>query len=436
MTNHSTPSFLESCATLVPFPLTCFLELPSERWEKLEKLRDELSPLVSRFWEVQPLAEGDSFFFYHGAKFLRWCRGLGTTVTLSLPWSRLSEDRIRAAVEGGLHRLVFNAGGSATGFADGAPSAAALTKAVETIRRFQAREGTALPRLRLEIPAGAESSRPAGLVERAVALGIREIAGGEEESPGKNGSPLSLFPRSPGWKARLKRWLIKEYNPEDLFSFSSLREEGEKRKKCGFPWDSARVTREGEIKPCPVSPRVMGRLEGSSFEEIWNGKAYRDFRWSLLSDFPPEECRTCRWRGWFSPYAVERWIWAGINDRFGVQLGTGWHEREEGRPYRWSRKEAFFRLKNAGGEKLKMVLHLPSSKLAQEGEVFIDGEKAGEFSLRRAGDRLLSFPLPAGAGEEVLVKLVARREIVPRDVLGNDDLRRLGVAWKGAFLDR
>jgi radical SAM protein with 4Fe4S-binding SPASM domain len=422
MTSSSVLSFLESCVSGVPFPLTCHLDLPPRSWAKAGGLKEGLAPLLSRFWEVQPLAEGDSFFFYHGAEFLRWCRGLGLTTTIALPLARLTEDRLRAAVGGGLHRLVIVV-------ADSGGDEQVLVKAVTTIERLRA--GASLPRLRLEI----RGRRHEALIARARSLGISEIVGGDAPSTGEEKRPPA-FASAGGWRHFLKSRLVKEYCFSDFFSYSSLRAEGGIRKDCGFPWSSVRITTESAIKPCPGSDRTMGRLAEQSFEEIWNGKPYQDFRRMLLSEFPPEECRTCSLRGWFSPRSPENWIWAGINDRFGVQLGTGWHEREEGRPFRWSRKEAIFLLRNTGGKKLKLVLHLPSGKLAQEGEVFINGAKAGEFKLRRPGDRLLPFPLPAGAGEEVVVRIVSRREIVPRDVLGNDDLRRLGVAWKGAFLDQ
>jgi len=432
MTPGPASAFLSAFAAEVPFPLTCFLELPAVRWEKSAELKERLGPLLSRFWEIQPLTGGDSFFFYQGAGFLDWCRGLGATVTLAAPLERMSEERAGTMVAGRLHRLILSIAGDLCLPPAAEQTAAALATAVETLRRRQAEKGTALPRLRLEV-----AGRAAGpLIALARSLGISEIAGGEERASGGGQGLVNAASSPGGWRHFLKSRLVKEYRFDDLFSSSSLRAEGGRRKDCLFPWNAARITRQMEVMPCPVSSRVMGRLGEDSFEAIWNGAAYRDLRRGLLSDSPPAECRSCRLQGWFAPHRATNWIRAGINDRFGVQLGTGWHEREEGRPYRWSRKEAVFLLRNAGGKKLKLVLHLPSGKLAQEGEVFINGEKAGGFRLRRPGDHLLAYPLPPGARPEILVRLACRRPIVPRDLLGNDDLRRLGVAWKGAFLDQ
>lgn len=392
MTERRNSLFLDSCLADVPFPLTCHLDLPPRRWEKVRDEFTGLEPFLRRFWEIHPIAEGDSFFFHHGAEFLAWSRGLGATTTLSLPPSRLNEDRLKTAVKGGIHRLVVVGSGEADG-----PGADRL----------------------------ASSARSLGIPAVVVVRGEGSVSTPDPAPAG----------REPDWKSRFKRCLVREYRPENLFSFPSLRPEGGKRKDCRFPWDSVRIARDLAIKPCPASERTLGRMGETPFEDVWNGALYREFRSALLTESPPEECRTCRRRGWFRPFAPAGWVWAGVNDRFGVQLGTGWHEREEGRAYRWSRKEGVFLLRNPGGKKLRMVLHLPSRKLSQEGEVFIDGKRAGEFRLRRPGDRLLSFPLPEGAGEEVVVKIAARREIVPREALGNDDLRRIGVAWKGAFLE-
>jgi radical SAM protein with 4Fe4S-binding SPASM domain len=73
---------------------------------------------------------------------------------------------------------------------------------------------------------------------------------------------------------------------------------------CSWPWDSAYVTHRGEVQPCCMvmgSDRArLGDLDTESFDEVWQGAAYREFRERLLSDDPPEVCRGCSlYRGVF-----------------------------------------------------------------------------------------------------------------------------------------
>jgi radical SAM protein with 4Fe4S-binding SPASM domain len=66
---------------------------------------------------------------------------------------------------------------------------------------------------------------------------------------------------------------------------------------CSWPWESAYVTHRGEVQPCCMvmgSDRAtLGRLDESSFGEIWTGSAYERFRERLLGDEPPDVCVGC-----------------------------------------------------------------------------------------------------------------------------------------------
>jgi radical SAM protein with 4Fe4S-binding SPASM domain len=73
---------------------------------------------------------------------------------------------------------------------------------------------------------------------------------------------------------------------------------------CTWPWDSAYVTHRGHVQPCCMvmgSDRArLGNLNADTFEAIWHGAPYREFRKRLLSDDPPEVCRGCSlYRGVF-----------------------------------------------------------------------------------------------------------------------------------------
>ena len=70
---------------------------------------------------------------------------------------------------------------------------------------------------------------------------------------------------------------------------------------CTRPWTTAYVTANGNCLPCCISPfatnnydsLIMGNLFQQSFDEIWNGEAYRRFRAKFLSQNPHQACASC-----------------------------------------------------------------------------------------------------------------------------------------------
>lgn len=68
---------------------------------------------------------------------------------------------------------------------------------------------------------------------------------------------------------------------------------------CYLPWTSVNILENGDILPCCVAggELIMGNLKKSSFEDIWNGPAYRRLRKSVNSSNPHPTCKTCSMRG-------------------------------------------------------------------------------------------------------------------------------------------
>jgi MoaA/NifB/PqqE/SkfB family radical SAM enzyme len=62
---------------------------------------------------------------------------------------------------------------------------------------------------------------------------------------------------------------------------------------CYEPWRKPYIDYGGNVQPCCWAPTlVMGSLRDASFDEIWNGEAFAEFRRRVNSD-PPPECLTC-----------------------------------------------------------------------------------------------------------------------------------------------
>ena len=469
----------------IPVPLSAMIELPSRGWNGSGEFKRRLEPLLMRLWEVQPVVSPEIFFSNYGPAFLKWCNSHETTVTLSLPFSSLTPDKVKILIENSLSRLNLFLGKIPSGGAKEKDFWRELEGLVLTIRKFRRKRGSHLPSLRfqteglapnlprlphlvslagrLEIPevvitplGTPEHKYVVEASERAREMGIRlDLGSGPfpplnvgEVSPERErwraGSPdnragiglpqtESISPLS-NFRTRLRNLLIREIPPPDFAAPARLRSTDEKRKSCLFPWNWTYISEEGEVRVCPVSRRSMGNMMERSFEKVWSCSEYGEFRKRLLSPYPLEECRRCALRGWFKPNEPTDWLWAGINDRFGVQLGTGWYEQEGSLPYRWSRKKADFSLRNSGKNSMTLILHLPSRKLAQKGQIRVNRKLVGEFRLKKPGDSLFRFRLPTSEDEYLLVEIECEEELVPHRILKNDDYRRLGIAFKGAFL--
>jgi radical SAM protein with 4Fe4S-binding SPASM domain len=67
-------------------------------------------------------------------------------------------------------------------------------------------------------------------------------------------------------------------------------------KPCYHPWRSFSINEKGDVMPCCTTSVVMGNLEKSSFDEIWNGSKYHKLRRTVNSSHPLVFCRDCAFR--------------------------------------------------------------------------------------------------------------------------------------------
>lgn len=64
-------------------------------------------------------------------------------------------------------------------------------------------------------------------------------------------------------------------------------------RSCLQPWMTFIVKSNGEVRPCCGTDKVFGNLTDQSFEEIWNGPAYRDLRSRSATGNFPSICTNC-----------------------------------------------------------------------------------------------------------------------------------------------
>lgn len=82
-------------------------------------------------------------------------------------------------------------------------------------------------------------------------------------------------------------------------------ENGQPWSMCRRPWSLMYFTAHGRALPCCIAPfsargyenYTLGDATQQSLREIWNSPAYRHFRTALLTQTPPQPCRSCgmRW---------------------------------------------------------------------------------------------------------------------------------------------
>jgi len=83
-----------------------------------------------------------------------------------------------------------------------------------------------------------------------------------------------------------------ELNLPGLFS-EDAKHDGRRFRKCTFPRDSIIIGARGEVFACCDWRLIMGSLSEESFEDIWNGRRYRQLRESVNSDNPHKICANC-----------------------------------------------------------------------------------------------------------------------------------------------
>jgi GT2 family glycosyltransferase/MoaA/NifB/PqqE/SkfB family radical SAM enzyme len=193
------------------------------------------------------------------------------------------------------------------------------------------------------------------------------------------------------------------------------------------PWDTIHVLANGDVTVCEVHDRVpVGNLARQSLQEIWHGKAYRDFRTRYRNGAVPE-CHTCSWKQAYIPPA-RIWPWAGADWGIAAQFLAGWYRgRDKG--IVWSRPAATLVLQRPGMAcrvRVRGILPPAKDPEGNELEISVDGVRAS--TVVNLGDDLLEFhstfdTRPSGSPN---VELTFRTKHVYRPA--GPDVRSLGFA--------
>jgi MoaA/NifB/PqqE/SkfB family radical SAM enzyme len=196
-----------------------------------------------------------------------------------------------------------------------------IVRNVRTFTEMQAREKLQQPRLSLWLTGLKETlSQLSDFVRIAHEIGVKEVylqrlVFCEDAPVGLARPDQALFERLT--REESQHLAAAEAQASALgisFNASGATEPGESLSRksdenpwslCRRPWAVMYFTANGRALPCCIAPfsqhgyenYTLGDATQQTLREIWNGRAYRDFRTALQSDAPARSCAGCglRW---------------------------------------------------------------------------------------------------------------------------------------------
>jgi radical SAM protein with 4Fe4S-binding SPASM domain len=200
----------------------------------------------------------------------------------------LTDQAAKRTVESGLDRLIISIDGSTQEAYESYRIGGKLDKVIEgtkNIVRWKKKLQSKTPHVIFQFLVVRSNEHQIDDVKRlTLALGVDEVAFKTAQIYDyKHGS--DLIPT-------LDRYSRYKKNPDGTYDIKN-----ELSDHCWKMWHSCVITWDGKVVPCCFDKDahyVLGDLSKDSFEEIWRGKPYGDFRSSLMrSRNEIEMCRNC-----------------------------------------------------------------------------------------------------------------------------------------------
>lgn len=172
------------------------------------------------------------------------------------------------------------------------------------LREIKRMRGSAWPRLSMNAPmiAAALPTAPA-LVRLAAALGCEWISPGVAMIFRKEMESESLSQMDPREVDRIyaeceeagRQAGIRVFFPsrESAVGEAGQRDARRNRFGCLNPWQSVRVRADGVVEVCTYNRKIIGDLNRSTLEEIWNGPEMRRFRTGEVRRNGVNDCENC-----------------------------------------------------------------------------------------------------------------------------------------------
>jgi MoaA/NifB/PqqE/SkfB family radical SAM enzyme len=258
-------------------------------------------------------------------RMVRYLKDRGVYVLFNTNGTVLGERNGRALIDAGLDelRVSFDASNRESFKAiRGKDYFGRIIRNVRAFRELQEREGKNRPRVSVWLTGLKETvEQLPAFVKVAAEIGVKEVylqrlVFFNESAIGKARPDQALFERLTEEDAaylkqaeELARSLGITFSASGAASEPGLSLKGSGDVSpwslCRRPWSLMYFTANGRALPCCIAPfsqhgydnYTLGHAGQQSLPDIWNGRAYRDFRAALLSDKPPVSCANCglRW---------------------------------------------------------------------------------------------------------------------------------------------
>ncbi|HEX7079859.1 MAG TPA: radical SAM protein [Gammaproteobacteria bacterium] len=237
----------------------------------------------------------------------------GVHVTTNTNLTLLTQRRAERCVESGLAELHVSLDGATAATYEAIRVRARYARVVANLERLIAARrafGSPRPKVVIVFVAMRENLRELPeLVEQAAAWGVEEVFVqhlchdfGERTLPSEY-APMREFVARQSLlgvePARVERQLdaARAKAAATGVKLRLPRVTAKARPGCDWPWRGAYVSHQGLAMPCCMigTPDRMslGDIAASGTDAVWNGPAYRAFRARLVSDDPPDICRSC-----------------------------------------------------------------------------------------------------------------------------------------------
>ena len=289
-------------------------------WELFQKIVDQV-PNISR---VVLHGVGEPMLVKHLPRMVRYLKDRGAYVLFNTNGTLLTAKKGRELCDTGLDelRVSLDAADAKTFIVvRGKDYFNRILKNVRAFTDMQARENLTNPRVSLWLTGMRETiEQLPAFVNVAHDIGVKEVylqrlVFFDENAIGMARPDQALFEQMSRDEAvHLEAAEVKAKSLGITFSASGATEPGTSLKKsvgdspwslCRRPWSVMYFTASGRALPCCIAPfsqrgyenYTLGDATQASLQQIWNGKAYQDFRDKLQSDNPVKACNSCglRW---------------------------------------------------------------------------------------------------------------------------------------------
>ncbi|GIV37330.1 MAG: hypothetical protein KatS3mg032_1709 [Cyclobacteriaceae bacterium] len=241
-----------------------------------ELFRDVIDQVADRLLYLTFYFQGEPFLHPDFLPMVAYAGAKGVYTATSTNAHYLNDERARQTVESGLDRLIISIDGTTQNTYESYRVGGKLEKVLEgtaNIVRWKTKLRTTTPHVVFQfLVVGPNEHQIPEIYALARKLGVNEVKLKTAQIYNyRHGS--ELMPKN------------EKYSRYRLLADGTYTLKNALHNHCWKMWHSCVVTWDGKVVPCCFdkdAQHVLGDLREQTFEEVWKGRAYRDFRARLL----------------------------------------------------------------------------------------------------------------------------------------------------------